>query len=181
MDEMKTAPGVGAEEKIYLDTDRLGLAYCRANCFEWDDLFGEKPKGFDEMPAFPEAGDSLDLMNRNYLTKFDFVHPVSVAIEEMIGKSNISRCWWKYQEIGSEEEWARWYLRTRGITTEQIERRQKLLENPPKQCPKRFGKKGTHKGSKYGKHPFVAALCFLFSFFLLGIFFGLLLKLVEML
>ena len=27
--------------------DRLGLAYCRLNCWEWDNIIGPKPEGFD--------------------------------------------------------------------------------------------------------------------------------------
>ena len=32
--------------------DRLGLAYCRMNCWEWDDYMGNKPEGFEEGNKF---------------------------------------------------------------------------------------------------------------------------------
>ena len=30
--------------------DRLGLAYCRLNRYEWDNILGEKPANFDDLP-----------------------------------------------------------------------------------------------------------------------------------
>ena len=36
------------KEKELTQTERLGLAYCRLNCWEWDDFIGEKPKDFDK-------------------------------------------------------------------------------------------------------------------------------------
>lgn len=32
------------KEKELTQTERLGLAYCQLNCWEWDDFIGEKPK-----------------------------------------------------------------------------------------------------------------------------------------
>ena len=178
--QMENAEG-RTEEKPWRDMARMELAYYRATCFEWDELFGEKPKGFDEMPNLPELEDSLDLMKRDYLTKFDFLHPAEVAIEKIIGSANASRCWWRCMKLGSEEAWFCWYVSTKGLTSEQVARRKELLEDPPKQCPKRLGKQSTGKGGKNGKHPFVATLRLLFSFFLLGLFLGLLLKLIQVL
>ena len=36
------------QEKKLNYVDRLGLAYCRLNSWEWDDAVGPKPEGFDE-------------------------------------------------------------------------------------------------------------------------------------
>lgn len=34
---------------------RLGMAYNRLRKWEWDELMGEKPEGFDEMPKFSKS------------------------------------------------------------------------------------------------------------------------------
>ena len=74
----------GIDEDALSFTDRLGLAWCRLNCGEWDDFLGPRPDG---------------IANRD----------VMGAIAEIIGKANTSRCWWIFNLGRSETEWVRWY------------------------------------------------------------------------
>lgn len=87
--------------------DRLGVAACRLLQWEWDDILGAKPEGFDDLPNFI-PGKSLKRSNKS--CKSDYVGPAIHAIEGIIGKANISRCWWKYFLGKSEEEWLQWYV-----------------------------------------------------------------------
>lgn len=86
--------------------DRLGLAYCRLNCYEWDEIFGPKPDGFDTLPDVPPK---RRLFQPKRLSKHDYLAPAIVAIECVIGKANISRCWWLFQLGRTEADWLHWF------------------------------------------------------------------------
>lgn len=94
--------------------DRLGLAYCRLNSFGWDEIIGEKPPGFDELPNYVKGKES----------KYDYVHPAILGIESIIGKANTSRCWWVFELGKPEEEWLRWYVSERADFEKMIVRAQ---------------------------------------------------------
>lgn len=89
--------------------DRLGVAACRLNHWEWDDILGPKPEGFDDLPNYTPK---RTLFRRRRPCKADYVIPAENVIESIIGSHNISRCWWKYVLGKSEEEWFRWYILT---------------------------------------------------------------------
>lgn len=95
-------------------TDRLGLAWCRLNCWEWDDLLGPKPPDFDDLPFVSPTTLIARIRNeawRKYRrSRQQYVRPARLAIETIIGKANASRCWWMFELGKSEEEWLRWYL-----------------------------------------------------------------------
>lgn len=97
--------------------DRLGLAYCRLNCFEWDEILGDKPAEFDNLPDFPRKR----LFQRKMTSKQDYVYPAIIAIEAAIGVANTSRCWWLFQLGKTEREWMKWYIR--GVSTGKIDPR----------------------------------------------------------
>lgn len=82
--------------------DRMGQAHCRLNGYEWDDVAGPKPEGFDDLPDFSLDGE--------HPTKHDYIQPAMKRIEEIIGKAEISRCLWKYELGATEDEWFRWYV-----------------------------------------------------------------------
>lgn len=69
---------------------RMGLAYCRMNCWEWDDYMGNKPEGFEE-------------------NKFEALMPYLKKIESTIGKNNCNKYWWVFEIGKTEDEWAQWY------------------------------------------------------------------------
>lgn len=69
--------------------DRLGLAYCRLNSYEWDEILGEPPAVYGHKVLYAKM----------------------MAIEEIIGKANTSRCWWKFSIGKTEEEWREWYYK----------------------------------------------------------------------
>ena len=76
------------DENALSFTDRLGLAWCRLNCGEWDDFLGGKP---------PQC------INRK----------VMLAIEDIIGTANVSRCWFLFALGKPEKDWLRWYTVSR--------------------------------------------------------------------
>lgn len=73
--------------------ERLGLAYCRLNCWIWDELAGDKPDGFEQMT------------NEE---KHIYVHPQLNRIEQILGSPYVNRCWWIYVMGKTEEEWLEW-------------------------------------------------------------------------
>lgn len=87
--------------------DRLGVAACRLACYEWDEILGPKPEGFDELPEY--RGNRF-FFGRKKASKQDYVMPAYAAIEDAIGEANVTRCWWKYVLGKSEEEWLRWHV-----------------------------------------------------------------------
>lgn len=91
-------------------TDRLGLAYCRLLQFEWDEILGDKPEGFDAMPKF-RIGNIRLHKGRKY--KNDYTGPALAAIQSIIGEANCSRCWWLFALHRTEEEWFQWYISER--------------------------------------------------------------------
>lgn len=68
---MKTARPVVEEDLTH--EERLALAWCRLNRWEWDEYIGPKPDGFDDLPnCFPVRF----LSARAPLSKFYYSHPV---------------------------------------------------------------------------------------------------------
>lgn len=103
--------------------DRLGLAACRFNCWEWDDFIGPKPDDFDELPLWDMYSSKrirhpfiMGILSRIFPNKYakrrnksDLIAPVMKALKMEIGDANIDRCWWKFALHKSEEEWRLWY------------------------------------------------------------------------
>lgn len=81
------------DESKLSPVERLGLAYCRLNCWIWDELVGDKPDGFEQMT------------NEE---KHIYVHPQLNRIEQILGSPYVSRCWWVYELEKTEEEWLEW-------------------------------------------------------------------------
>lgn len=73
--------------------ERMGLAYCRLNCWDWDELIGEKPDGFEQMTNEEKHG---------------YIEPQLDRIEQILGSPYTSRCWWVYELGKTEEEWLEW-------------------------------------------------------------------------
>lgn len=59
--------------------DRMGLAYHRLNNWEWDDIFGEKPEGFDDMPNFAKPR----LFGKRKPCKYDYISAATAVIREV--------------------------------------------------------------------------------------------------
>lgn len=98
---------IEVDDSMLSAVDRLGVAACRLNCWEWDEIIGPKPEGYDQLPRYiPERPFRI----RKGLSKHDYTKPAIKAIESIIGKANISRCWWKYVLGRDETEWLKWYV-----------------------------------------------------------------------
>lgn len=81
------------DESKLSPVERLGLAYCRLNCWIWDELAGDKPDGFEQM-----TNDE----------KHVYIHPKMNRIEQILGRPYVDRCWWVYEMKKTEEEWLEW-------------------------------------------------------------------------
>lgn len=86
--------------------DRLGLAYCRLNQWEWDEILGPKPDGFDALPYF---GAAPGTRKKKYRNRHDCIQPAMRYLESVIAQAQFSRCWWLFVLGRSEEEWIQWY------------------------------------------------------------------------
>lgn len=91
--------------------DRLGLAYCRLNKGQWDEILGPKPAGFDDLPRCPKVPRWP--WQKPGLSRSDFTVPAMTGIESIIGGANIERCLWLFVLGKTEEEWFRWYVTER--------------------------------------------------------------------
>jgi len=98
------------EEELSTE-ERFGLAYCRLNSWEWDEIAGPKPEGFDELPDYDQR--KFKWLRKKIKTKGDLIDPVLEAIEEFIGEANTSRYWWEFELGKSTEEWFEWYAKRR--------------------------------------------------------------------
>lgn len=87
--------------------DRLGLAYCRLCGWQWDELLGQKPPGFDALPNFDRRKHRV--FRKPMQTKYEIITPKIRAIKTLIGQANTSRCWWIFKLGRTEEEWRAWY------------------------------------------------------------------------
>lgn len=81
------------DESKLSPVERMGLAYCRLNCWDWDELIGEKPDGFEQMTNEEKHG---------------YIEPQLDRIEQILGSPYTSRCWWVYELGKTEEEWLEW-------------------------------------------------------------------------
>ena len=77
--------------------ERLGLAWCRMNSWEWDEMLGKKPEGFDGMAERPDI-----LPN-----KYALICHQMARIEQMLGMPYLNLCWFRFALGKSEEEWLR--------------------------------------------------------------------------
>ena len=93
--------------------DRLGLAWCRLNTLEWDELVGPKPPCFDDLPSEPPRGLIARIKDENWrkhrISKKDYIKPAMDSIVNIIGEANVSRCWWLFAIEESEDSWLTWY------------------------------------------------------------------------
>lgn len=105
------------DESTLKFNERLGLAYCRLNCWQWDEIIGTKPEGFDDLPdcRHPSHGSQG-------LYKEDFVTPACNAIASILGSAQCSRYWWRFKLGRSDAEWVQWYIQDR-IRVNQIRNR----------------------------------------------------------
>lgn len=95
------------DENALSEKERFGLAYCRLNCWEWDDFIGPKPEGFDGMPK-------LDMRRikwpwRKVETKSGYIGAAMKWIRTVLGEEACSRAWWRFELKGTDEEWREWY------------------------------------------------------------------------
>lgn len=98
-DRMKHDPLALIDESTLSGANRVGLAYCRLNCWQWDPMFGPDPVGFAYLPNFQGPGK----------TKHDYIAPIIRELKTHYPESLFSRCWWVYYMGKTEQEWLDWY------------------------------------------------------------------------
>lgn len=76
---------------------RLGLAYCRLNSWQWDDIVGPKPNDFDSI--------------EDLSVKSEYLHEPFQRIANIIGERNCNKYWWIFVLDKTEDEWVEWYYR----------------------------------------------------------------------
>ena len=76
---------------------RLGLAYCRLNSWQWDDIIGPKPNDFDNI--------------EDLLVKNEYLHEPFQRIINIIGERNCNKYWWMFALDKTEDEWVEWYYK----------------------------------------------------------------------
>lgn len=81
-----------------IDIDRIGLAYCRMNGFEWDPIFGEPPKDWN----------NLYTTNKNRHKDPQFQECFRY-LESRLTPRQQSMYWWTIELKRSYEEWLEWY------------------------------------------------------------------------
>ena len=76
---------------------RLGLAYCRLNSWQWDDIVGPKPNDFDSI--------------EDLSVKSEYLHEPFQRIANIIGERNCNKYWWIFVLDKTEDEWVEWYYK----------------------------------------------------------------------
>ena len=76
---------------------RLGLAYCRLNSWQWDDIVGPKPNDFDNI--------------EDLLVKNEYLYEPFQRIINIIGERNCNKYWWMFALDKTEDEWVEWYYK----------------------------------------------------------------------
>lgn len=99
--------GIRVDESKLSRMDRLGLAYCRLLNYEWDDIAGPKPTGFDDLPNFHVKRRHARKLGKS---KSDYIEGPIMAIEHILGEANCSRYWWRFVLGKTEDEWLHWWL-----------------------------------------------------------------------
>lgn len=155
------------DESKLSTVERLGLAYCRLNSGEWDELVGPKPEGWDKMPDY-----DYNRQRTLYPTKADYQLRSMQAIENIIGKAEVSRCHWRFELGKTEEEWLAWYL-YEGCSNEMLY----TCEGMNLKCKALFPKKPAGDANSKIDKKLNPRFCF--RLFILGGFIGLLLRFLS--
>lgn len=101
---------IQVNESTLNETERLGLAWCRLNMWEWDDYL-PRPKGFDQLPHHPKyISWPIRWRVSSKLTQEDYIIAAMKNIEGSIGPAYTSMCWWRFALKKSYAEWKDWYF-----------------------------------------------------------------------
>ena len=104
----------GIDESTLSPKERLGLAYCRINSWQWDDLFGEKPENFDDLPDIRPVKLIGRIRNKKWRKyrrcKQDYCKPIIVVMDQVFAKEEKLCYWWRFGLGRPKEEFERWYF-----------------------------------------------------------------------
>lgn len=85
---------------------RLGLAYCRLNCYEWDDIVGPKPSNWESLPTVSKRS----LFGNKKPSKHDYLKGPMQKILRLVGRHTISLCWWRFVLKRNATDFLQWHL-----------------------------------------------------------------------
>lgn len=153
------------DESKLSKTERLALACCRLNSWEWDEYIGPKPEGFDAMPEYDRKPNGK---RETFPTKADYIDPAVTAIEKIIGEAEVSKFYWLHVLGRDEEAWMKWYITERFMPYEVISGEVVKPARPEEmRSAKEEGEKKAEPRSDAGKKRFSSVryiLRFLFFF-----------------
>lgn len=89
---------------------RLGLAWCRLNMYEWDDIVGPKPPNWDNLPTTSKE----PLFGKKKPSKSEYVKKPMEKIKHMIGTQTTTLCWWVFVLKKPPTDFLQWYLKEFG-------------------------------------------------------------------
>ncbi len=69
------------------DEARWALAYWRLECYQWDDLVGPKPEGFDQMEWMPKNFLQRTLFKKRFRNYYTL--PKQILIGEVISREKL--------------------------------------------------------------------------------------------
>ena len=95
--------------------ERIGMAYCRMNCFQWDKMFGKPPRGWKNMTNATKAHNPAF---RAYMDQ----------LEDHLGEEKMSGYWWTLKLGRTWEEWDKWYHSRMVYSLSSIRNRGRLNE-----------------------------------------------------
>lgn len=79
-----------------LSKDELGKIYCKMSCFEWCDIFGDPPEGYEKM-----TGNEIH-NNPKYSEAFE-------AVLNMLTPKERSMYWWTIKLKRTRKNWDEWW------------------------------------------------------------------------
>ena len=83
--------------------ERIGLGFCRMNCFEWDEeLFGPSPEGWDKL-------NDTERHNHPEFRRYRKV------IDDILPTKMQNMYWWTIKLKKTYEEWEKWWNNPRSI------------------------------------------------------------------
>ena len=93
-----------------LTTEDLCRIYHKCNVWEWPSELGEKPKGNDKLPNFPNWFQDLF----HITTKHDYVHPIMMSIEKLVSEKELLRYHHIHNLKCTNDEFEMWWFLTEG-------------------------------------------------------------------
>ena len=84
--------------------EELCQIYNNLNCWDWDELLGEKPKNWDKLPLYHRSA----IKRRFFNSKSKIANPLMAQIEEMVSLKKLLEWHWIHNLCKTKEEYEAW-------------------------------------------------------------------------